>query len=241
MWFGGLAAGGGEMATKQASKAIIGARMEHFGILPPFNKWAFQTLKKSVDKLSDAQYFGRVSCLYFGSVHATVNHIVAADRLWLGRVTNGLDRIKRAAAGDATASSLATLQRIGVEHLWNAAPPAGSTAHAVDSVWSKFIVDRAGAWNALDAGADRWIGLLGDAKESVPPSPLMNDQTLYTAKIDYLSTSGEAVVGKPLAPLLMHAINHSTHHRGQISAALTHYGLDAPEVDLLYWVLQQNQ
>lgn len=36
------------------------------------------------------------------------------------------------------------------------------------------------------------------------------------------------------ADLISHALNHATHHRGQISAALTAMGYPAPELDLLY-------
>ncbi|WP_407646218.1 DinB family protein [Glaciimonas soli] len=30
--------------------------------------------------------------------------------------------------------------------------------------------------------------------------------------------------------------NHGTHHRGQLSAALTSMGYDCPEIDLIYFV-----
>jgi uncharacterized damage-inducible protein DinB len=35
-----------------------------------------------------------------------------------------------------------------------------------------------------------------------------------------------------LAPSLAHLFNHQTHHRGQIHAALTRLGTDAPSLDL---------
>lgn len=38
------------------------------------------------------------------------------------------------------------------------------------------------------------------------------------------------------ATLLLHVFNHATHHRGQISAALTAYGLEAPAMDLIWYL-----
>ena len=42
----------------------------------------------------------------------------------------------------------------------------------------------------------------------------------------------------PFAATLAHVFNHGTHHRGQISAALTVLGQPAPELDLVYFLQQ---
>ena len=44
----------------------------------------------------------------------------------------------------------------------------------------------------------------------------------------------------PYVPTLMHVFNHATHHRGQISTVLTQLGLPAPEMDLLYYLVENN-
>jgi uncharacterized damage-inducible protein DinB len=36
-------------------------------------------------------------------------------------------------------------------------------------------------------------------------------------------------------------LNHSTHHRGQITAALTAMGQPAPELDMVYMLQAENQ
>jgi uncharacterized damage-inducible protein DinB len=41
----------------------------------------------------------------------------------------------------------------------------------------------------------------------------------------------------PFTPTLTHVFNHGTHHRGQISAAVTGLGHEAPELDLLFTVI----
>ena len=44
----------------------------------------------------------------------------------------------------------------------------------------------------------------------------------------------------PFPATLAHVFNHGTHHRGQITAALTATGHECPELDLVY-MLQQEQ
>lgn len=41
-------------------------------------------------------------------------------------------------------------------------------------------------------------------------------------------------------PLLAHVINHATHHRGHVSAALTRLGMDAPVMDIPYFLIEQE-
>ncbi len=41
----------------------------------------------------------------------------------------------------------------------------------------------------------------------------------------------------PFAPTLGHVFDHATHHRGQITAAITAMGYPCPEIDWV-WMLQ---
>ena len=77
----------------------------------------------------------------------------------------------------------------------------------------------------LIEGAARWRPWLA----SLPDERL-------DGRIDYRGTDGQAR-SLPFSPTLAHVFNHGTHHRGQISAALTALGHPAPELDLV-WMLQ---
>ena len=53
--------------------------------------------------------------------------------------------------------------------------------------------------------------------------------------LDYTNVAGERF-RQPLALILAHVFNHQTHHRGQIHAALTGFGAEAPALDLIYYL-----
>ena len=61
----------------------------------------------------------------------------------------------------------------------------------------------------------------------------------FNGRLDYTTTRGVSV-SLPFAATLTHVFNHGTHHRGQITAALTALGQPCPELDLVY-MLQQEQ
>ncbi len=67
--------------------------MDHFPTLARFNGWANERLYGAVATLSDEVY-RRDSKAYFGSVHATLNHILVVDRSWTGWI-EGRDRRSR--------------------------------------------------------------------------------------------------------------------------------------------------
>ena len=62
------------------------------------------------------------------------------------------------------------------------------------------------------------------------------DAARFDGRLNYTTTRGIAQ-SLPFAPTLAHVFNHGTHHRGQLSAALTAMGRPCPELDLV-WMLQ---
>jgi uncharacterized damage-inducible protein DinB len=86
--------------------------------------------------------------------------------------------------------------------------------------------DRAAVCAALRAAVTRW-------------SPWLDrlDAARLDGVLTYTRNNGETVQ-LPFATALGHVFNHATHHRGQISAAVTALGHPCPEID---WVYQQQQ
>lgn len=58
--------------------------------------------------------------------------------------------------------------------------------------------------------------------------------------IEYKTTEGSEKFLQ-LSNILSHVVNHGTHHRGQVSAALTQFGYPAPEIDIPFFIAAQNQ
>jgi uncharacterized damage-inducible protein DinB len=54
----------------------------------------------------------------------------------------------------------------------------------------------------------------------------------FDGTLDYVTTKGVAL-SLPFAATLGHVFNHGTHHRGQITAAITAMGHACPELDLV--------
>ena len=88
--------------------------------------------------------------------------------------------------------------------------------------------DRARLDARLREGAARWQPLI----ESWPAGR-------FDGTLDYTTTRG-IPASLPFATTLAHVFNHGTHHRGQISAALTAMGHACPELDLV-WMLQAER
>ena len=87
--------------------------------------------------------------------------------------------------------------------------------------------DRARLRQRLLEGAQNWLPLL-----DVWP------QERLLGRLDYRRTDGQAV-SLPFAATLAHVFNHGTHHRGQITAALTALGRPCPAIDLVYMLQQE--
>lgn len=116
---------------------------------------------------------------------------------------------------------------VGEHLLWQRRFAEGvSPRHALDE---EAEPDRARLAARLLEGAARWQPLI----ESWPAAR-------FEGTLRYTNTRGEDVT-LPFALTLAHVFNHSTHHRGQISAALTQLGLSCPSLDLAPMLQQESQ
>jgi uncharacterized damage-inducible protein DinB len=80
----------------------------------------------------------------------------------------------------------------------------------------------------LHEGAARWQSLIAGWP-----------QERWGGTLDYTTMRGTAA-SLPFSATLAHVFNHGTHHRGQVTAALTALGQPCPELDLVNF-LQAEQ
>ncbi|PIQ42462.1 MAG: damage-inducible protein DinB [Gammaproteobacteria bacterium CG11_big_fil_rev_8_21_14_0_20_46_22] len=93
----------------------------------------------------------------------------------------------------------------------------------VDRLDQELISDRRQLKAEIDNQAIQWIDFIK-----------ILDLTALPEKLDYMNTKDiQSTVS--YAKALYHVFNHGTHHRGQISAALTQLGYEAPVMDLIYF------
>jgi uncharacterized damage-inducible protein DinB len=83
----------------------------------------------------------------------------------------------------------------------------------------------------------QWPVVLDGLKQFLAP---MTDQDVQ-ARISYRDTRGNPWE-QPLWQILLHVVNHGTHHRGQVSGFLRAMGHNPPSLDLIafYWTLSER-
>lgn len=80
----------------------------------------------------------------------------------------------------------------------------------------------------LIAAARQWAGYIDN----------LSDDALAGA-VHYTTTTGQGRT-LPMAATLLHVFNHATHHRGQITAAISSYGFEYQPLDLLLLIFSET-
>ncbi len=71
---------------------------QHFRMFTAYNKWANELIYAAASDLTDEEYH-RDCGAFFKSMHGTLNHVLAGDRIWLNRFTGEGDAPDRLRAG----------------------------------------------------------------------------------------------------------------------------------------------
>jgi uncharacterized damage-inducible protein DinB len=90
----------------------------------------------------------------------------------------------------------------------------------------------------LEPDRDRLRERLIEGASAWLPFVAALDACRLAGTLSYSTTQGVAAV-RPFAATLAHVFNHGTHHRGQITAAITALGRACPELDLA-WMLSSS-
>lgn len=87
--------------------------------------------------------------------------------------------------------------------------------------------DKAKLLANLENKSHRWIDFIRNL-----------DKPTLNSRLQYTSTKGQAI-NVPYGATLLHVFNHGTHHRGQVTAAMTNLGYECPELDLIYMLTEK--
>ncbi len=152
-------------------------------------------------------------------------HVWATARL-LGALAPLRDDNYRRDVGLFFKSIHGTLSHLLVgEHIWFPRFSEGASPRL--ALNAELEPDRRALDARLRAGTVRWGPLIAAI-----------DASRFSGTLDYTTTRG-VPASLPFAATLGHVFNHGTHHRGQITAALTALGQPCPELDLVYMLQQE--
>ena len=114
---------------------------------------------------------------------------------------------------------------LGEHYLWFSRFKEGtSPTIALDTI---LHLDKNTLLNEFNLKSQNWIDFIQQ----------LDDERLK-GQLTYRRVNGEQLT-LPFAATLMHVFNHGTHHRGQITTALTMMGYPCPELDLVYMLAEQ--
>jgi uncharacterized damage-inducible protein DinB len=88
--------------------------------------------------------------------------------------------------------------------------------------------ERARLREALISSASNWPAFVRDCPDA-----------RWAGELHYRRGSGEPMA-LPFAATLTHVFNHGTHHRGQITAAITAMGHDCPVLDIVWMLVEEK-
>jgi uncharacterized damage-inducible protein DinB len=113
---------------------------------------------------------------------------------------------------------------VGDESWWARFAENRSLRIALDA---ELHTDRAALCDALGKAVTRWGAWIATL-----------DAARFDGDLTYTRNNGQTM-RVPFAPALGHVFNHATHHRAQITAALTAFGRPCPEIDWIYKLQQE--
>lgn len=150
-----------------------------------YNTWQNANIYGAATELSDLQRREDRGA-FFGSIHATLNHILWADQMWMTRLGG------------------------------TPAPLAKTTAEGLIQFQD---------WQELNSERQRFDGVIEAWASALRPEEIDGDLTWYSGSLGRECTAPKSIA-------IMQLFNHQTHHRGQVHALLTSFGIKPGITDL---------
>ncbi|PJZ46358.1 DinB family protein [Leptospira brenneri] len=150
-----------------------------------YHIWATNLLYESLETISDENYKKDV-CLFFKSIHGTLNHLLLVEKVWYSRLVGELYIPKSLSEEIEQNRQTLNSRMFQSLELWNS--------------WLEKVDDT--AWQTIF----RYKTMRGFEAELI------------------------------FCDVIQHNFNHRTHHRGQITAAITQLGGKSPEIDYVFYL-----
>src|SRR6266853_835947 len=90
----------------------------YFATLSHYNAWANRRLYRACETLSETEYM-RERASFFGSLHAVLNHVLVADRIWVARIKGRTPPNLTLEYRDSRGDRLETPLRLVLGHFFN--------------------------------------------------------------------------------------------------------------------------
>ncbi len=110
----------------------------------------------------------------------------------------------------------------------------------VDRLWMARIEGTSWPWVALDTVLYPDFAMLKAAHREEDGRILGYVTGCDTRRIVTYHDSKGTEYALSLAHILHHLFNHQTHHRGQVHTGLSLLGVDAPEIDYIYYIRDER-
>lgn len=152
-------------------------------------------------------------------------YMLWADRLMLKAVRDVRPEDLTRDAGISFGSLLGTMAHMaGSQRLWLARCSGRQLDHIPTVADFPDLLSWIHGWEETASGVEAFLAALTDEQ--------------LAASLTWTSTTGETYT-RPLWQPLIHLVNHTTYHRGQVVSLLRQMGYKTPSTDLVYYFIER--
>ena len=183
-----------------------------------YGYWAFERVWECVLQITDEQFVQEIGYSR-GSIRHQVVHIMSATQRWIIRLKQetmlGLKQLSRK-------FPITKFPKQSIRNAFGREPAAAAAARVRARAAAKT------QWDQLRAETMAYINSLSEAD--------------LDAVVQWELPARELSAENARWEILLHVANHATDHRAQVLASFNqHFGIDTPEQDMLFYLLERSQ